>query len=114
MTVTTTTIATAPIALPIIIVSRLQLRSLAQVESPDDSGKGTASVYIIDKRLRVEFQHFADGGKFPMDVTAVVKTQSRLNAGNDRNFWMIGSGWLINPETAVVADLVIYDRSRRV
>ncbi|KZL65429.1 atp synthase f1 [Colletotrichum incanum] len=72
---------------------------------PDDGSNGTESVFDDDKRRRVEPQHFADGGKF----RSVVKIQACFNKGDGKSVWMMGSGWLINPDTVVTAGHVVYD-----
>lgn len=42
-----------------------------------------------------------------------MKIQALFNAGNSRSVWMMGSGWLISPDTVVTAGHVVYDWSRR-
>ncbi|UQC86504.1 ATP synthase F1 [Colletotrichum lupini] len=75
---------------------------------PDDGSNGTESVFDDDKRRRVEPQSFADGGKF----RSVVKIQACFNKGNG-SVWMMGSGWLISPDTVVTAGHVVYDWGHR-
>ncbi|KAK7447303.1 hypothetical protein CaCOL14_011701 [Colletotrichum acutatum] len=75
---------------------------------PDDGSNGTESVFDDDKRRRVDPQNFADGGKF----RSVVKIQACFNKGNG-SVWMMGSGWLISPDTVVTAGHVVYDWGHR-
>ncbi|KAK1689357.1 ATP synthase F1 [Colletotrichum godetiae] len=75
---------------------------------PDDGSNGTESVFDDDKRRRVEPQSFADGGKF----RSVVKIQACFNKGSG-SVWMMGSGWLISPDTVVTAGHVVYDWGHR-
>lgn len=99
---------------------------------PDDGSNGTESVFDDDKRRRVEPQSFADGGKFrckpfntlqpsiipwhqaklTQGTLAVVKIQACFNKGNG-SVWMMGSGWLISPDTVVTAGHVVYDWGHR-
>ncbi|OHE92742.1 ATP synthase F1 [Colletotrichum orchidophilum] len=76
---------------------------------PDDGSNGTESVFDDDKRRRVEPQNFADGGKF----RSVVKIQACFNKGSGGIVWMMGSGWLISPDTVVTAGHVVYDWGHR-
>ncbi|KAJ0164753.1 Glutamyl endopeptidase [Colletotrichum tanaceti] len=75
---------------------------------PDDGSNGTESVFDDDKRRRVDPLNFADGGKF----RSVVKIQACFNKGSG-SVWMMGSGWLISPDTVVTAGHVVYDWGHR-
>ncbi|KAK1470456.1 ATP synthase F1 [Colletotrichum tamarilloi] len=76
---------------------------------PDDGTIGMESVFGKDKRRLVEPQDFADGGKF----RSIVKIQARFNSGNDQTIWMMGTGWLVSPDTVVTAGHVVYDWRNR-
>ncbi|TDZ31010.1 Glutamyl endopeptidase [Colletotrichum spinosum] len=76
---------------------------------PDDGSNGTESVFEDDKRRRVEPRDFADGGKFRSRQPS---SRSRRK-GNGTNVWMMGSGWLIGPDTVVTAGHVVYDWGHR-
>ncbi|KAI3548676.1 ATP synthase F1 [Colletotrichum abscissum] len=58
-----------------------------------------------DHRRPVDRGDFADGGKF----RSVVKILAAFNNGSGGTEWMMGSGWLISPETVVTAGHVVYD-----
>ncbi|KAL4412917.1 ATP synthase F1 [Colletotrichum abscissum] len=76
---------------------------------PDDGTIGMESVFGKDKRRLVEPRDFADGGKF----RSIVKIQARFNSGNDQTIWMMGTGWLVSPDTVVTAGHVVYDWRNR-
>ncbi|KAH0428448.1 glutamyl endopeptidase [Colletotrichum camelliae] len=76
---------------------------------PDDGSNGTESVFDDDRRRRVEPRDFADGGKF----RSVVKIQACFSKSNGTSVWMMGSGWLISPDTVVTAGHVVYDWGHR-
>ncbi|KDN68448.1 putative ATP synthase F1 [Colletotrichum sublineola] len=76
---------------------------------PDDGSNGTESVFENDKRRLVDPKDFADGGKF----RSIVKIQACFSKRQGESVWMMGSGWLISPDTIVTAGHVVYDWGHR-
>ncbi|WDK18418.1 ATP synthase F1 [Colletotrichum graminicola] len=76
---------------------------------PDDGSNGTESVFENDNRRLVDIKDLADGGKF----RSIVKIQACFNKRPGESVWMMGSGWLISPDTIVTAGHVVYDWGHR-
>ncbi|UQC76855.1 ATP synthase F1 [Colletotrichum lupini] len=70
-----------------------------------EAGDLEEGVFAKDHRRAVDPEDFADGGKF----RSVVKILAAFNNGSGGTVWMMGSGWLISPDTVITAGHVVYD-----
>ncbi|KAL0949110.1 hypothetical protein HGRIS_009197 [Hohenbuehelia grisea] len=68
---------------------------------------GEESIIGIDLRERVSPYDFQDGGKY----RSIVKIQSQFRTPEGEEVWMMGSGWLVSPDTLVTAGHVVYDQA---